>query len=129
MLSKFMKKLSEYSVKEILAEDPYTLVTLFSQEYNFEIPEMIDSVDDLKNAGTIIGKLVSAYSYLVQLSVYAKIDVRNAKKNKEDKAKIDDAIDRKAVIDAFVDSVDMKYKAVSRMLTIKQQINEELKFL
>ena len=43
-----MKKLSEYSVKEILAEDPYTLVTLFSQEYDFEIPEMIDSVDDLK---------------------------------------------------------------------------------
>ena len=47
--------------------------------------------------------------------------------NKNNKQKVEDAIDRKNVIDTFGEAVGLKYKAISRMLTIKQQINEELK--
>ena len=78
------KAISKYSVKEILAEEPYHLMELFRNEYGYDIPETIDTVEDMR-------------------------------------------IDRKNVIDTFGEAVGLKYKAISRMLTIKQQINEELK--
>lgn len=115
------------TVTEILKKDPFELMELFQEEYDYEIPETLDSVDDLKYASKLIGKLANAYSYMSQLSVYAKIAVRNFRREKKEKNCIDDAIDRKAVIDTFVGTLEMQYKAVSRMLTIKQQINEELK--
>lgn len=121
------KPITNYTVPEILAEDPYKLMELFQAEYNFDIPETLDSVEDLKHAGRLLGQLANTYSYIAQLSVYAKISVRTAKRNKEDKNSVDDAIDRKAVIETFAETIEMQYRAVSRMLTIKQQINEELK--
>ena len=121
------KRVTEYTVSEILSEDPVELLNLFKSEYNYQIPETLDSIQDLKQAGRLIGKLMNAYSYMAQLSVYAKIAVRDAKRNKLSKDEIDTAIDRKAVIDVFVETLSMQYKAISRVLTIKQQINEELK--
>lgn len=121
------KSITTYKIADILAEDPFTLLELLRAEYDYEIPETLETIEDLKRAGVLIGKLANTYSYMAQLSTYAKIAVRNAKKNKLDKNEIDDAIDRKAVIDTFANSIEMKYKAVSRLLTIKQQINEELK--
>jgi len=121
------KNFLNYTVSEILNEDPYILMTKLREEYNFKIPETLETIEDLKNAGKLIGKLANTYSYLAQLSAYAKISVRNAKKKKLSKEEIDDAIDRKAVIDTFTNTIEMQYKAISRILTIKQQINEELK--
>lgn len=121
------RRISEYSIAEILSEDPFRLLELLREEYDYEIPEIIDSIDDLRKAGFLIGRLANTYSYMAQLSSYAKIAVRNAKKEKRSKNEIDDAIDRKSVIDTFTSTIEMKYKAVSRLLTIKQQINEELK--
>ena len=121
------RPISQYKITEILSEDPFTLLELLRAEYDYEIPETLETIDDLKKAGVLIGKLANTYSYMAQLSSYAKIAVRNAKKEKKDKNEIDDAIDRKTVIDTFAGSIEMKYKAVSRMLTIKQQINEELR--
>lgn len=121
------RRVSNYTIKEILNEDPNKLLELFQEEYNFIIPETFENVEDLKQAGKMMGKLANAYSYMAQLSAYAKIAVRTAKKNKKTKDEIDDAVDRKAVIDTFVETISMQYKAISRILTIKQQINEELK--
>ena len=108
------KAISKYSVKEILAEEPYHLMELFRNEYGYDIPETIDTVEDMRMAGKL-------------LSSYAKLDVRTARRDKNNKQKVEDAIDRKNVIDTFGEAVGLKYKAISRMLTIKQQINEELK--
>lgn len=121
------KKNSRYSVKEILDEEPFRLMELFQEEYGYEIPETIDSIEDMKRAGKLLGKLANSYSYLMQLSSYAKLNVRIARRDKKNKEKIEDAIDRKTIIDTFAETVGMQYKAISRMLTIKQQINEELK--
>lgn len=121
------RKLSNYSIDEILAEDPYILLLMLKEEYEYNIPIMIETIDDLKVASQLLGKLAGAYSYLTQLSVSAKLYIRSAKRDKKSKDYIDDCIDRKAVIDTFTDAIQLQYKAISRMLTIKQQINEELK--
>lgn len=121
------KAISKYSVKEILAKEPYHLMELFRNEYGYDIPETIDTVEDMRMAGKLLGRLANSYSYLMQLSSYAKLDVRTARRDKNNKQKVEDAIDRKNVIDTFGEAVGLKYKAISRMLTIKQQINEELK--
>ena len=75
----------------------------------------------------MLGRLTNAYSYVMQLSIQAKRAIREAKRAKKSKDEIDDAIDRKAVIDGFVDIISMQYKAISRIVTIRQQENEELK--
>lgn len=117
-----------YNVDELLSMEPVKLMNLFEEDFQRDVPEVIETVDELKRAGRALGALAADYSYLAQLSAYAKIDVREKKRNSsKDKDAIEDAIDRKAVIDAFLSSTDMRYKAVSRMLTTKQQINEELK--
>lgn len=121
------KELSSCSITEILAEDPNDLMVKLQQEYSYYVPETIETIDDLKKAGRMLGKLANTYSFLTQVSSYAKLEVRQLKRKKEAKDKIEDAIDRKTIIDTFAEVINLQYKAVSRLLTIKQQINEELK--
>ena len=121
------KRIADYSVSNIFSEDPLILLELLKKEYDIPIPETLDTVEDLKKAGQLLGQLSNAYSYMAQLSAYAKLQIRKAKRENLGKSQVDDAIDRKAVIDTFADTLNLRYKAVSRMLTIKQQINEELK--
>lgn len=121
------KKFSDYSIEEVLKEDPKVLAILLEHEYSFSAPETIESIEQLKKAGAMLGKLSNIYSYLIQLISIAKIDVRQKKRQKVEKDIIDDAIDRKDVITNAAEAAKMKYNAISRMLTVKQQVNEELK--
>ena len=118
------KRLSEYKNEELLQEDPNVLMELFQKEYTCQVPE---NADDLRQAAMMLGRLTNAYSFVMQLSIQAKRAIREAKRAKKSKDEIDDAIDRKAVIDGFVDIISMQYKAISRIVTIRQQENEELK--
>lgn len=118
------KRLSEYKNEELLQEDPNVLMELFQKEYTCQVPE---NADDLRQTAMMLGRLTNAYSYVMQLSIQAKRAIREAKRAKKSKDEIDDAIDRKAVIDGFVDIISMQYKAISRIVTIRQQENEELK--
>lgn len=121
------KPIKNYSTKEILSEDPFVFAEKLKSEYLFYLPETIENADDLLEAGRLLGKIANSYSYLVQLSSLAKINVRKLKREKKNKDEIDDAIDRKDSINNTVEAVKMQYNAISRLITVKQQINEELK--
>lgn len=121
------KPIKNYSTKEILSEDPLVLTEKLKSEYLFYLPETIENADDLLEAGRFLGKIANSYSFLVQLSSLAKINVRKLKREKKSKDEIDNAIDRKDSINNTVEAVKMQYNAISRLITVKQQINEELK--
>lgn len=91
------KRISDYSVSDIFSEDPLTLLELLKQEYDIPIPETLDTVEDLKKAGQLPGQLSNVYSYMAQLSAYAKLQIRKVKRENLGKSQVDDAIDRKAV--------------------------------
>lgn len=125
------KKLSDYKTDELFELDPYELTELLNEEFGFHLSVedgMIETADDLKKAGMLMTRLANTFPYLAYLSSIAKIKVRKAKRDKNvKKDEIDDAIDRKEAISNITEAVYMQYNAISRLVTVKQQINEELR--
>lgn len=113
----------------LLNLEPSALLQWLNENYLEDVPPAISTVDDLKNAGILLGRLTNTYSYLVSLSLYAKLKVREVKRNKEEKEIIDNAIDRKEIINSFTDIIKCQYNAVSRMVTVKKQVDEEMKMI
>lgn len=115
--------------EEILNMEPLELQKWLLQEFELtkQIPTDISTIEDMTNAGNMISTFTNRLSYLTALGVAAKMNVRKEKrKGKENKEKSDDMIDRQYAIDKAAEIVKQQYNTVSRMITIKQEINKEL---
>ena len=113
--------------KELLQMTPLDLTDWLIKNYVTEIPTNIESKEDMEKAGRLLGELTNKYSYLISLVTYAKISVREEKrKGSSNKEGSDNAIDRRDAIQNIADIVKMQYQAVSRMITVKKEINEEI---
>ena len=121
------KSIQNASFKEIYEMEPFEMTEKLTESFSYDLPEFLDTPDDLRNAGRLLGELCAAYSYLIQLASYGKLLVRDLKRTKADKATIDNAIDRRDVINNLAEIIKLQYNTVSRMVSIKQQINYELK--
>ncbi len=114
------------SHQEVLVMDPDKLEDWLS-EYVIDIPTTIETVEDMQLASRLLSNLASSYVYLNSLGVYAKNAVRREKKKgKENKEVYEALIDRQNAIDVTTDSVKMLYNCLSRLVTIKQEINREI---
>jgi hypothetical protein len=106
---------------------PQDLVLWLNDNFSEEIIPFIDTVDDLCEAERLMSALTNKYAYLASLTAFAKIAVREEKrKGKENKAAYEDMIDRRDSLDAMASIVLQQYSAISRMLTVKMEINKEL---
>lgn len=115
--------------EQILAMKPIELQKWLDTEFELtsSIPTEISTIEDMQNAERLIATLTNRLSYLSSLGVYAKIAVRNAKrKGKEFKEEHEDMVDRQTAINVAEDIIKQKYSAVSRMITVKQEINKEI---
>lgn len=115
--------------EQILAMDPTALQNWLATEFELEVPlkTEISTIEDMKYAEKMIAVLTNRLSYLSSLGVYAKIAVRAAKrKGKEAKEEHEDMVDRQIAINAAEESIKQKYNAISRMITVKQEINKEI---
>jgi hypothetical protein len=92
-----------------------------------DIPKGIKSADDLERMEYLLGKLANDYVYLITLLNHARNYVRQLKrKGKEYQAEYEDMIDKRDSLEAIASAVKLQYSAVSRMLTVKIEKNEEL---
>ena len=117
------------SNEQILKMDPIELQDWLIKEFELTtpLPTEISSIEDMKNTEKMISTLTNRLSYLSSLGVYAKIAVRNAKrKGKDFKIEHEDMVDRQTAINAAEETVKQQYNAISRMITVKQEINKEL---
>lgn len=115
--------------EQILAMEPTKLQDWLNKEFELTkpIPTEISSIEDMTNAEKMIAVLTNRLSYLSSLGIYAKIAVRAAKrKGKESKEEWEDMVDRQTAINSAEDTIKQQYNAVSRMITVKQEINKEL---
>lgn len=128
MVSIERKKL-DCNPDKIFKLEPVTLVNLLQEEFCFTIPlsEESISIHDLSYIQALLVRTGNSFPYLAYLNSLAKIQVRKAKRDKLSKEEIEDCIDRKEVIGNITESVNMQYSAISRLITVKQQINEELR--
>lgn len=113
----------------ILTLDPADLLVWLNDNFLENIPTSVTNIEDLKRSGELLGKLTNIYSYLNSLSLFAKLKVREAKKDKTNKEEIDKAIDRRDIITSYAETIKCQYNAVSRMVTVKKQIDDEMRMI
>ncbi len=112
--------------QEVLVMEPDDLED-WLLEFVLDIPTSVETIEDMQLASKLLSKLASNYAYLNSLAVYAKNAVRREKKiGKDNKDVYEALIDRQNAIDTTCDSVKMLYNCLSRLVTIKQEINKEI---
>ena len=112
---------------DILQQSNDDLIQYLNTLCEIDLPISIETVDDLKTAAGILGKLGPLYSFLVNMKLRTNIQKRMFKKNKEQE-KYEDFLIKENIFEAFIDQVKMMYNTTSRMVTLKQLVNEELKY-
>lgn len=110
--------------QDIFSLSPIDLVSWLHNEFSISLPEKIETTDDMEAASQILLVLSEYFSYLSELLSYAKIAVRQAKRNSP-KEQWEDMVDRQLAIERKLDSVKQQYSAVSRAVTIKTENNKE----
>lgn len=111
--------------KDLLNMDTFKLIEYLYEEYVFDLPEVLLSVDDLQKAISLSSILAGNYAYLATVGEYAKIIVRESK-GKISKEQLNELIGKRDIVVQASENTKMQYNALSRMITIKQEINREL---
>lgn len=114
---------------ELLKLSPVDLLLQLEETYIKEIPCSIETSEDLKIAGKMLCELTNSYSYLMSLNTLADMQLRNAKAKKEDKELIADMTSRRDAIKNAVEIVKFQYSGLSRAITVRKQVDEEMKML
>lgn len=114
-----------YDHKTLLSMRPMDLADWLTENFTRELPQAILSAEDMDNASQLLLKLANTYSYLNSLLAYAKLAMRETKRNGNREA-YEDMYDRKEAIQNATESVKQQYAAVSRAVTIRMENNREL---
>ena len=110
----------------LLRKDPKELLNYLVEKFYVPLPEAIFTAADMEAASKLLIKLSGEYSYLTALLLYAKIAVRDTKRNGA-KSDYEDMIDRRDTIEGVTNAVKQQYAAVSRAVTIHIENNQELR--
>ena len=111
----------------ILNMNSNELIKYLFETYIENIPCSIETVEDLNNAGYLLSQLTNKYAYVESMAIYTKNAVREEKrKGPENKSNYEDMIDRRDTLQEVAKILNMQYQAVSRMITVKQEVNKEL---
>ena len=94
-------------------------------EFIEEMPISIETTEDLQNIAEKLGIITNRYSFIMSFLSFVKIETREAKR-KGDKVLYEDMIDRKETLQNTADTLKMQYQSLSRLITIRQEINREL---
>ena len=116
----------DYNINELLNLTPLDLANWLHARYLFVLPTSVETVEDLRQANELLSKLTNTFAYIESVRTFASIYVREGKKKKLDKEIIDDRISRRDVLDTFANMLKAQYNAMSRMITVKKQIDEEM---
>lgn len=120
-----MQQLTVLNLKEW---NPKELTNYLLSNFSVDIPPAIEEPEDYKRVSKLLSDISGIYSFAMSLLMYAKVQVREARRT-GNKTDVEDAIDRKSVLEDFVSIVKMQYNAVSRLISARQQATEELKMM
>lgn len=118
----------ELSFDKILSMSTVELAQKIANDLSEPIMEKCETVDDLNIICNKMPNLVNKYSYLLAAESFLKAKNREAKRlgNKEELA---DIIDKSFIIHNAAEICKTKQKTLSRLVTIKQMINDEIQMI
>lgn len=123
-----IRRFDDYSMEELLSMPPEELMAAASNRFKLDLPPSIDTVDNLNKLAKLMSKSISEYSYLINMAQIAHMRKRALKRSGADKFTVEDALTREEIFTNYAEIMKAAYQAASRMITVKQEINEELKF-
>ncbi len=116
------------TIANIRNYNPMKLAEYLTANYIVQIPIAVETPEEIAQIGSLLSILGNSYSFLMSLLAVAQADIRVCRRTKN-KADIEDAIDRRDVLETFVSVVKMQHQTVSRMLTAKQESRNEYRML
>ncbi len=116
------------TIDEILSLEPIELAEWMRARYIRKIPTPT-SIAEFKANAHVLSDIANAYAFLSSLHAVAAAKVRDAKRRKLDADTVDACTARRDAVDDVLKGLKLQYEAFSRMITIHQQANEELKML
>lgn len=131
-----MVQRTNYSRSDLLRLEPLKLHEYLTDNFTITIPDRLDSVEEVSRTAELISKTTAYYSFLENMRVEA-----NLKKTiyKDYAANTDDPdlkkayqkesanmLKREQIFESMVKIMDRTYQSISRMITIKQQVNKEI---
>ncbi len=84
--------------------------------------------EDLEWTSAVIAQITSLRAYLMTLRIAMDVQVRGLKKSKSD-PKYQLNLDKKKVIESYIDLLDVSFQGLSRQVTLYQMTQAELKML
>ena len=107
----------------LLEMPPTELLEYMQKNYLLDLPAQMDNIETMNYVSSLLSVTTSNYAFLTNLTMLAKLKKREAKREKKSKEECEDALSREEIADIS----KAYYNALSRMLTVKQQINQEMK--
>ena len=95
--------------------------------YAVSLPEEIISIDDMYAVQKLLSRYSANYSFLSAMEIEAKSMKRKAKREKAGKEIIESYLEKEELFHTYAENMKMAYSSLSRMISVRQQINEELK--
>ena len=107
--------------------NPEELMEYLADLCEVDVPVSVETAEDMAMAADALGKLGPLYSFLINMELRSNVRKRTLKK--ENKEAFEDALIKETIFKTYAEQVKMLYNSTSRMLSVHQQINEELRML
>ena len=114
---------------DLLSMEPLALAEYLQNYFSLTAPYSLVTSEDLQHASEILSCAANYYSFLSNMRIIARVHKRALKRKKESADKIEDMLAREELFENQASIVRQVYEATSRMVTIKQQIDQEMKML
>ena len=119
----------QVSVSDLFSMEPLALAEYLQSHFALMVPFSLTTPEDLKRASEILSSAANSYSFLSNMRIMARVQKRALKRKKESTEKIEDMLAREELFENQAAVVKQVYEATSRMVTVKQQIDQEMKML
>jgi hypothetical protein len=113
------------NINDLLSFSPMDLAQILNDTFIFDIPCQIETEQELNEVGKMLAITSNQYSFLTSMLSIAKVNVRKYKRAKA-KTSYEDTVDKRDIISYTVDAVKLRHKTLSRLITVKQERNNEL---
>lgn len=113
------------TAQTIKSMEPEKLTEMLVRRFIAPIPTSIESVEDLKEVGVLMGKLMNDYSYIQSTLCFLKIWAREAKANENHDESVKMMM-RRDTVETIAEVLKNQYTCLSRQITIKAEVNREI---
>ena len=113
-------------LRQIFSMNTFDLITWLDETFILPQPSAIITMQDMEEASKALLKLSADYSYISELSSWAKELTREAKRSLS-KTDYEDMVDKKDAVENKLNAIKQTYAGISRAVTIRLESNQELR--